>query len=314
MRRTLTQTAKRTITELMILFSLPLGSAIRLPAQSLSADRFLEAVSAHPAGDQAERDQSMKTADALNSASAAEAERMLPSIMTHVRVGTEEHARAYAAGFLLIIAIRPDGAALLSTRSKEIASLLVDADPGMQHVALAVTDYVIAKGETNKQPYLSALQTAMQKTQTPQDVGVGIISPLLKFSHNDPAALKSVLAFLQRDDLTPSTRRELVHSLGTDFGLPEEVDQYLARELDDPDPTVRAAALVAYADSTMAAQVVPFADSKTSFHALARERVERIANDPKENPQVRELAKQAIAGKTGLNPNIDMAPDKPNHP
>jgi len=301
---------KRTISSLLLVFALSVGSANWLPAQSLSVDRFLEAVSAHPAGDEAEREQGQKTGDALFSAPASEVARALPAVMMHLRGGTEDHARDYAVGFLIVIAIRPDAAALLSTKSEEIASLLVNADPVIQHMALAVTDFVIAKPETSKQPYVSGLLAAMQKTQTPQDVCVGIVSPLLKFSPNDPAALKSALAFLHRDDLTPSTRRELVHTLGADPTLPEEVSQYLARELDDPDPTVRAAALVAYADATL---VVPFYDSKTSFRTLAKSRVEKIANDPQENPQVRELAREAIAGKTGLNPNIDMPPDKPNY-
>lgn len=302
---------KRTITDLLLVFLLSLVVATRLPAQSLSASRFLESVSAHPAGDEAEGEQGQKTGDALFSAPASEVAQALPVVMKHLRSGSEDHARDYAIGFLMVIAIRPDAATLLSSRSEEIASLLVSADPNIQHLALAVTDFVIAKPETNKQPYVSGLLAAMQKSQTPQDVSVGIISPLLKFSPNDPATLKSVLAFLHRDDLTPSTRRELVHTLGADPTLPEEVSQYLAKELDDPDPTVRATALVAYADATLA---VPFYDSKTSFHTLAKDRVERIASDSKENPQVRELARQAIAGKTGLNPNIDLPPDKPNSP
>jgi len=37
-----------------------------------------------------------------------------------------------------------------------------------------------------------------------------------------------------------------------------------------------------------------------------------MASDPQENAQVRELAKQALAGHNALNPNIDMPPEKPN--
>ncbi len=127
-----------------------------------------------------------------------------------------------------------------------------------------------------------------------------MIRPLLTFGLSDPRAVKSALAFLHRDDLTASTRSDLVNMLGTVPGLPEEVNQYLVGRLDDPDPHVRAVAVVSYADST------------TAFHTAAKDRVERMANDSQENPQVRELAKQAIATKPSSNPNIDLPPYKPN--
>jgi hypothetical protein len=129
-----------------------------------------------------------------------------------------------------------------------------------------------------------------------------MILPLLIFDRSDPGALKSVLAFMQREDLTRSTRVDLVHHLGDVAGVPTEVNQVLTKELDEPDPRVRAAAVVAFADST------------TEFHTLAKDRVARMANDPQENAQVRELAKEAITGKTSLNPNIDLPPeDRKNH-
>ena len=80
----------------LMVFSFSLGGAIWLPAQSVPADRFLDAVAAHSVGDQAERDQAMMTSMALSSASASEAERVLPAVMSHLRPGTEEQARGYA--------------------------------------------------------------------------------------------------------------------------------------------------------------------------------------------------------------------------
>jgi hypothetical protein len=72
--------------------------------------------------------------------------------------------------------------------------------------------------------------------------------------------------------------------------------------LDDPDAHVRAAALVAYADST------------TAYHTLGKDRVQRIANDQEEIPGLRELAREAMAGKTNLSPNYDVPPEKPKDP
>jgi hypothetical protein len=159
-------------------------------------------------------------------------------------------------------------------------------------------EYVIGKAGTGNQPYLSALQSALQKPETPQDAGVEMIVPLLTFDRSNPEALKSVLVFLRRDDLTFSMRSELVHELGVVPGLPEEVSQYLVKRLDDPDPRVRAVAVATYANST------------TAYHTATKDRVQRMANDSQENPQVRELAKEAIAGKTHLNPNINLSPDE----
>jgi hypothetical protein len=39
-----------------------------------------------------------------------------------------------------------------------------------------------------------------------------------------------------------------------------------------------------------------------------------MAKDSDENPQVRELAKEALAGKTALSPNIDWRPAAPKQP
>lgn len=274
-------------------------------AQSLSIDRFLSGVSAQSDGDEVEQRRSSEIYQSLSSASPVEVERVLPTVLQYTRSGNEVHARSYAVLFLTAIAIRLDGADLLSASFEEISSLIVDSNPDVQRGALVVMDYVLAKAGTNKQPYLSALQTAIQKTQTPQDAGKEMIFPLLLYNRSDPAVLKSVLAFMQRDDLTRSTRCELVRHLGDIPGLPTEVNQALTKELDDPDPWVRAAAVAAFADSTNQFYT-------TGFHTLAKDRVARMAKDPKENTQVREKAKEAIAGKTHLDPNIYPPPDKLN--
>jgi hypothetical protein len=286
----------RTVLRLLIVFVLSLGSSSYLLAQGLTADRFLEGVSARPVGDQVEKDQYLAAYQALNIAPPAEVERVLPTLLQYARSGDEVHARLYAAGFLLAIAIRLDGADLLSSKSEEISSLIVDSDPSVQQGAAAITDFVIGKPVTNKQPYLSALQKALQMRRTPQDAGVNMVGPLLTFGRSDSDSVKSVMVFLQRNDLTVSTRIQLVHQLGVGPDLPKEVNQYLVGELDDRDPHVRAGAVASFADST------------TSFHVLAKDRVESMANDPQEIQGIRELAKGAMAGKTNLSPNYDVPP------
>jgi hypothetical protein len=295
---------KRIVTDLLIVFVLSLGTSSYLLAQSLTADRFLAGVSAHPVGDEMEHTKADEIAAYLRSASRPEVESVLPAVLASVRSGGEPHARLYATEFLIVIAMQLDGAdlaVLLSSSSEEISSLIVDSNPEIQKMAVDISGFVIGKAGTNNQPYMSAMQTAIQRLQTPQDAGVNIIVPLLTLGRSDPGALKSVLAFLQRDDLTASTRSQLVYQLGESPGLPEEINQYPVKGLGDPDPSVRASAVVAFANST------------TEYHTLAKDRVERIAVDSQENSQVRQLAKEALAGKTALSPDIDLPPDKPNN-
>jgi hypothetical protein len=283
----------QTITRLLFVFSLSLVSTTLLLAQSLSADRFLERLSAGPVVDEVEQDQSSAIYQNLYNASPAEVKRVLPSVLQHTRGDNEARVRGYATLFLTAIAMRPDGAALLSACSEEISSLILDTNPEIQRGALAAMDWVIGKPETNGKPYMSALQGAVQKPEVPQDTGVEMIGPLLSFGGSDRDVLKAVLAFLQRDDLTASTRMALVHELGADHAVPEEINQYLVKLLDDPEPHVRAQALVDYSISTSA------------YHSLGKDRVQRIANDPQEIQGIRELAKEAMAGKTILDPNFD---------
>jgi len=286
---------------LLIVALLPAGS-IRLLAQSQDADRFLENVSRRPVGDEVERDQFLQTNLRLNSGAASEVERVLPAILLHVHTGNEVHERGYAAGFLLGIAMRPDGAKLLSSDSEQIAPLLLDRNSDIQNAAIAIVDYVIASPETNRERYLSAMHSALQRRETPQDVALKIAGPLLIYGSGQADAVQSVLDFIQRPDLTPSTRSELIHSLSSLSGLPQAVNQALVKQLEDPSAEVRIAALVAYADST------------TEFHALAKNRVDQMANDTREDPRVRQLAIEAAAGKTHLDPNIGSQPQSPEQP
>jgi len=286
----------RIATGSLIVFVLSLANTTRLAAQSLTADQFLNRVSAHPVGDQAERNQAGRIALALKSAPRSEIERELPAILAHATTDKQPSVRGYAALCLLITAMRPDGAALLSSSPDQVAALLLDTSPAVQNAAAGIADYLIGHDETNRKPYLSDMETALERPQTQQNACVNIITPLLLYGPREPGAVQAVLDFIERPDLILSTRLNLVHSLGSQGGLPEEVNKALVRVLDDPDPRVRAQA------------VVDFADSTTEYHALARDRVAQMANDPQENPQVRELAKEATAGKTHLDPNIGLPP------
>lgn len=323
----------RIVSGLVAGFVLLLGGSTCVLAQSLDVEHFLQGVAAHPVGDQAEQDQDSKLYDALNVASPAEVEKVLPVLLQYSRPGKEIRARLYSALLINSIALRPDGADLLSSKAEDLSALLVDADPRMQKVAVCITDYLIGRPSTNNKPYLAALAVAMQEPQTPQEVSVNIVSLLLSLKRDDPAAMKPVVDFLHRDDLTVSTRTELVHELPNLIGLPEQVSQYLVNRLDDPDLHVRAMALVSYSDSIgmsraladeqrhpdprlgpdgaagIAAEAV--LDSKTAFHILAKDRVERMAHDPHEDPRIRALAKDALTGKPGLSPNYDLPPVKP---
>jgi hypothetical protein len=284
---------RKTIVVAFVELALILGGSRILPAQSPPAISFLDSVSTHPAGDEVERDRAGEIGTALNTASRLEVESVLPGILEHTRIGTESHARLYTLMFLLGIAMRPDGAELLSHNSDELSSLITDSDPAIQTTALAITDYLLANPATNKARYMAAMQTVVRRPETPQDLAEPIVEIFLTFGRNEPDNIKTALVFLQRDDLSASTRIALLSHLASVPGLRPEATHFLVKELDASDPAERAAAVAAFADST------------SEFHALAEYRVEEMANDSQENPSVRSLAKAAIAGKTHLNPSIE---------
>jgi hypothetical protein len=283
----------RIVTNLLIVFVLSLCTSSYLLAQDIPADRFLADVSAHPVGDEAEQKQFLEASQSLGNAPAAEVKRELPSILQYALAGNLERTRVYSVVFLNAIAMRPGGAALLYPSSEEISSLILDSDPGIQRGAVSVAFWA----GPNQPRYLSAFEVAIERAQTPQDIDVQIVSFLARTGSSDSDSLKAALDFMHRDDLTVLTRRQLVHFLGNLPELPDEINKVLVKELDDPDPGVRAAAVAAFSDS-----------ASTAYHALAKNRVENMANDAQENPEVRKLAQEAIAGKTNLSPNINVPP------
>ena len=288
----------KTMSQLLVLIVLAVGSS-SIMAQIPAVDACLEGVSARPVLDEAQSDRCFKADEALNAASPVQIRAELPTLLKYTHSGNEIRTRGYATMFLMVIAMRPDGADLLSSAADEISSLIVDSNSGLQKVAVVITDWVISKPQTNKQPYLAALLTGIQNQQTPQNVVVEMIAPLLSYNPGDPSSVKSVLLFLHRSDLTESTRIDIVHDLADERSFPREVREALVDRLDDPSLRVRAAAVIAFSNQLL------------GYDPLARNRVEAIAKDRKENPRLRALAKEALAGHAGLNPNIDLTPYKP---
>lgn len=264
------------------------GQAIPVspPPHGLSADGFLDRVSQHPVGDQSEQTQSVELYMALITDQPAQVEKVIPAVLRYARPGNSEQVRSYALRFLLAITARPDGANLLSSRSEQIAALISDDDAAIQTSIVSDAEILMMQPATNNKPYVAALTAAVLNKRTPQDVvAVRMIRFLMTYGRSDSAAVNSILTFLHRDDLISSTRSDLVRELFEVPGLPKEVNQYLLGRFDDPAPSVRVAAVIAFADST------------GDFHFLAKSRVEKIAGDSNEDPRLRELAKKALAGQ-----------------
>ncbi len=283
---------KRVSGGLLVAIALSMVCEHGLAAQIPTADRFLESysanpASANPAGDEAELKQFGEVYQSLIAGPSAEVARALPAVLRYARPGHKKQVRACALAFLLAITARPDGAVLLSAHSGEISSLIDDEDAAIQASVVAVAVGLIMQPATKKEPYLAALAGAVRNPRTRQDVvAERMIAPLMTYGRSDANAVESVVAFLRRDDLTASTRADLVRELSGIPGLPEEANQYLLGRLDDPAPSVRAAAVIGFADST------------TAFHSLARNRVEKMAGDSREDPGLRELAQKALAGQS----------------
>lgn len=284
--------------QLVVLIVLAAGAS-SIVAQIPAVDACLGGVSTRPAGDEAQSDRCFKADEALNAASPVQVRAELPALLKYTRSSNEIHTRGYATMFLMVIAMRPDGAELLSSDAESISSLIIDTEPDIQKVAVAIMDWVISKPPTNKRPYLAALLTGIQNHQTPQNIVVEMIAPLLSYDPADPSAIKSVLSFLHRSDLTESTQIDVVHDLAASRDFPTEVREALVDRLDDPRLRVRAAAVIAFSNQLL------------GYDPVAKGRVETIARDQKEDPRLRALAKEALAGHAGLNPNINLTPYKP---
>ena len=204
--------------------------------------------------------QSAEIYQALIIAPPADVKRVLSAVLRYTRPGNQVNVGAYALRFLLGITARPDGADLLSSKSEEISSLIADVNPGFSGRYRQHSGNPDDATRNEHQTVCGGFDSRGTEPENPQDVIADrMIRPLLTFGLSDPRAVKSALAFLHRDDLTASTRSDLVNMLGTVPGLPEEVNQYLVGRLDDPDPHVRAVAVVSYADST------------TAFHTAAKD-------------------------------------------
>lgn len=256
------------------------------PPVGLSADGFLDRVSQHPVGDQSEQAQSVEIYMALITDQPAQVEKVIPAVLWYARPGNSEQVRSYAVRFLLAITARPDGANLLSSRAEQIAALISDDNAAIQASIVSDAEILMMQPATNDKPYVAALTAAVLNRRTPQDlVAIRMIRFLMTYGRNDSDAVNSILTFLHRDDLTSSTRSDLVRELFEVPGLPKEVNQYLLERFDDPAPSVRVAAVIAFADST------------GGFHFLAKSRVQKIACDSNEDPRLRELAKKAVAGQ-----------------
>ena len=277
-------------------FALLLCAAQTQKAPAPSVEQFLNGLSSNSKGTNAEVEEGGQVADAIATAHSGEVSQEIPEIFDKLRQSPDRRVRAYAVAFLVTIAQRPDGKDLLGSRSHEIADLLQDPDEGIQKGVIALIDWVAA---SHPQVYLPALRAAIAKPNLSQDLGFQLASALLAIGSlaGDAASIHAALGFIERKDLTWQTRMQIAESMGTNPGVPDEVCRELVKALDDPDPRVRAAAIVAFAGPT------------SSVHSLAQGRIERMSRDPQENRQVRHLAAEALAGHAPLNPNIE--PDAP---
>ncbi len=261
-------------------------------AQVSTVTQFLDRASQHPVGGEVERDQFLRQVDSLATTSRSNVEEILPGLLRYTDLGKEPNARTYAALFLAIVAQRSDGGDLLASHSAEVASLLTDSNPVIQRAAVTITDYVIGKNSEN---YIPALIAALQSTSTSQDIAAEMTVPLLRYGSDNPAAVGAIHAFLTRPDLTSDAKIATIHSLGGFSHVPEEINTDLCDLFGDSDPRVRAAAIVSFGNSKPTA----------NFHTKALPLVQRIAADENEKAQVRQLAKDALAGRSPLNPNVD---------
>lgn len=303
-----------------------------LEAQASSIEQFLNHVANTPVRDSTESTQIGEEGDLLSKAPRSEVEKVLPTLLGYTsNTSANPHARQIAALFLLGVAMRGDAADLLSSHSAQMAQLLTDSDPVIQRVTLTILPWLIGpNGGQNGKVYVPALLTAVRNPVSPQDNAAQTAFLLLYLGPGDPDVVAAVHAFLTRNDLNSDAKIQTLRTLTVMLNLPDQISQDLCSRFNDSDPHVRVAAIIAYSDAALqrksattylsGTDPIPSEDpvaaavrrkvfseilnSKSTFFNEAQKRVEQIAANENENPKLRQLAKDALAGRTALDPNV----------
>jgi hypothetical protein len=184
-------------------------------------------------------------------------------------------------------AYKPEVAKVLAPYIPQIAAHLT-SDDGLPNRLLVAT---LLGGFTPDPPaaVYTPLLAFLKRDDAPGPVGLAVVSDLLQIGPISDSTADELSRFLRRRDQTSDSRANLADLLGTSRNQSQALNKALLGYLDSDDNSLRARVILTLPQLDLAADV--FADAKS--------RVEQLAANSNENPQVIAAAKSVAPCWTG---------------
>jgi HEAT repeats len=213
----------------------------------------------------------------IQAAPADDISKALPAIFAAL-AHQDIRVKLDACAGLLAISLRPDSAALLRTHIKPIADLLSSPDARLQWGGVEFLGYM----KPLPPPEAAApMRAYLKRTDADSRAQAGAVGFLVRHAPDNPENVGVVLNFLDRP-LPVDARIAALNALGTPKVRDPNIIDRVIGSLDDRDSKIR----------FTAADVVPRMGRQTLL--LAQPKLERLARDPNEAPDVKEEARRAL--------------------
>jgi hypothetical protein len=207
-----------------------------------------------------------------------EINKMLPAVFAAL-AHQDETVKHYALTALYMIALRPDGAALLRSHIKAIGNILTSPIPETRAGAILVIGTLKPVPPPEVVPIFLAF---LKRTDTEaQAQGSSVIFELLHIAPENPEVIAAVREFLSRP-LDNKSRREALVAVGKPSVKDSQIIAMMISSTDDPDQSVKITAVQSLA--SMGQQALQQAEPA----------LQRLANDSKQTADVRAAAKDAL--------------------
>jgi len=204
--------------------------------------------------------------------------KMLPAVFAAL-AHQDETVKHYALTALYMIALRPDGAALLRSHIKAIGNILTSPIPETRAGAILVMGTLKPVPPPEVVPIFLAF---LKRTDTEaQAQGSGVIFELLHIAPENPEVIAAVREFLSRP-LDNKSRREALVVVGKPSVKDSQIIAMMISSMDDPDESIKITAVQSLA--SMGQQALQQAEPA----------LQRLANDSKQTADVRAAAKDAL--------------------
>lgn len=204
--------------------------------------------------------------------------KMLPAVFAAL-AHHDETVKHYALTALYMIALRPDGAALLRNHINAIGNILTSPIPETRAGAI----FVLGAFKPVPPPeVVPILVTFLKRTDADvQAQGSSAIFELVQIAPENPEVIAAVRDFLSRP-LDSKSKREALVAVGKPTVKDAQIVGMMIASLDDPDMGVRISA--AQALSGMGQQALQQAEPV----------LQRLANDPNQPADVRTAARDVL--------------------